>query len=241
MGLFSKLKRDKGAEAGGKAAKPGKDAPPPKLAPPPSAAKAPDPATRIAELQKHLNMLDKKEDVLLAKMKVEQEKALKAAGDGNRARAKEHMETKKLLEAQQARIAGQRKNINKQKMAIEEAVMNNAHVDITRMGAAELSKLQEGMSADVVDDIMADLGEQLNVGKDISDALGMAVNGGDYVDEMAAEDELDALLEAQAQEKLMADQKVTLPSGVAAGPSSAAAKPQKSREEELAALEASLM
>jgi charged multivesicular body protein 4 len=157
----------------------------------------------INKIRSTLDILGKKEAFLEQRMLAEQQSAVQQA-KANRSAALQALQRRKLLEAQCERIRAARFNLELQLLAIENATLNLETMEAMRQGSQAIKALHGAVSVDKVDETMDEIREQMDVAKEIGDAIASplgtsaAVVSGVVMDE----DELDAELEALQQEAL---------------------------------------
>lgn len=190
-----------------------------------------NPQETIARLRESLETLDKRHEFLEKKIQQQLAEAKRYNAAGNKRMAVAALKRKKMLVDQQQKIEGARDKIEMQMNAIEGAKMNMEVIDSMQLGAKTMSEMHRGMTVEKVDKVMGDVTEQMDVSREIGDAIAMPI--GDQVDEDELLEELDEL-----EEEDITDQVADLPA-----PGRAKAKPAKAKteEEDLAELEAALM
>mmetsp|Transcript_11379 Transcript_11379/g.19475 ORF Transcript_11379/g.19475 Transcript_11379/m.19475 type:complete len:265 (+) Transcript_11379:243-1037(+) len=263
MGIFDKLKKKKEEDAPAAAApaaaapaaaakSAGKAAPAtqqPAIVPPPQPKAAPDTAQAIAQQQKKIKLLEAKEGQLLKRMDDETNKAKEFLAKGDKNSAKTCLNRKKMYEAQLEPLRKQRLNIEKLVMALETNATNVVAVTGLEEGKNALAAAQANLSAEKIDDIMFEMGEEIQKAYDIQTAAAQEVMGGPVIDEMAVDDELAELEELNLQEKIAA---ASVPATAAGAKSptkapakapakTAAVKQEEEVDDELAALEKQML
>jgi len=188
------------------------------------------PQDTIARLRESLETLDKREQFLDKKIQQQLAEAKKYNAQGNKRMAVAALKRKKMLMEQQAKIAGAREKIELQMNAIESAKMDMEMMETLQAGTKQMAEMHKGMTVEKVDKVMDDMEDQMDVNREIGDALSRQM--GDVIDEDELLGELDDL-----EEEDIAAQVEDLP---AAGKAKAKAKPQRSEEDDLADLEAAL-
>lgn len=172
----------------------------------PSNAPAPSGNTSLEAINKirgTLDILSKKEAYLEQRMAAEQNVALQQA-KGNRSAALQALQRRKLLQSQCERIRAARFNLELQLLAIENATLNLETMEAMRQGSQAIKALHGAVSVERVDDTMDEIREQMDVAREIGDAIAspLGANAGALGGIIVDEDELDAELEALQQEAL---------------------------------------
>lgn len=144
-----------------------------------------------------MEMLEKREQHLERKAHDEVAEAKKKLAAKNRRGAMMCLKRKKAYEAQIQRLSGARMTIEEQVLAIESANVNLEAMNAMREGAKTMKTIHKNMSVDQVDDTMAEIQEQMDVAAEISTAISQPIG-----DPYAADDDLEAELEALEQEDL---------------------------------------
>jgi len=157
---------------------------------------APKPQETIAKLRETLDMLEKREKFL--EKKVEKEILIvRQNATKNRRLAIMALKRKKMYENQMEKIAGARMTIETQVMAIEGANVSFEAINTMRLGARTLQHLHQNMTVEDVEDTMADIQEQMDISKEIHDAIAQPLGG-----ELFDDDELEAELAQLGAESL---------------------------------------
>ncbi|THU71673.1 hypothetical protein C4D60_Mb04t03950 [Musa balbisiana] len=195
----------------------------------------PNALATLDKLNETLEMLEKKERVLLKKMATEVEKAKEFAKVKNK-RGKGYM-NKKLIGNFQLRI-------HDQMIMLEGAKATTATVDAMRVGTAALKALQKATNIDDVDKTLSEINEQTENMKQIQEALSAPVGPATDFDEDELEAELEELEGAELEEQLLqpATTAPLPPVHVPAAPSPTQPADQKNttEEDELATLQAEM-
>ena len=156
----------------------------------------------INKIRSTLDILGKKEAFLETRMAAEQQTAL-AQAKANRGAALQAMHRRKLLATQCERIRAARFNLELQLLAIENATLNLETMEAMRQGSQAIKALHGAVSVDKVDETMDDIREQMDVAREIGDAIASPLGSATaVVGGVVDEDELDAELEALQQEEL---------------------------------------
>jgi len=122
------------------------------------------------------------------------------------------LKRKKAYEGQIEKIAGARLTIEQQLMAIEDANINVEAIGAMRSGANALRNIHGTLNIDKVDDVMDEIRDQMDLAKDITDAISQPVGFGQDFDD----DELSKELDDLEQESL--DSQILDVRGPIAGP-----------------------
>ncbi|KAM9860267.1 charged multivesicular body protein 4b [Aulostomus maculatus] len=193
--------------------------------------KAPTPQEAIQKLRETEEMLCKKQDFLEKKIEHELLTA-KKNGTKNKRAALQALKRKKRYEKQLNQIDGTLSTIEFQREALENANTNTEVLKTMSSAAKAMKAAHEHMDINQVDDLMADITEQQEIAREISDAISNPIGFGEECDE----DELMAELEELEQEELDKNllevegtDDVTLPSVPS---TSLPAKPTRKKEEE---------
>lgn len=203
------------------------------------AKKAPPPSESLQKMKASADLLEKRIQFLEQKQTEQQDQAKKFLAAGNRRAAMTCLKRKKMYEKQVLTLQTAVDRIEEQCMAIEGASANLEAMNAMKTGATAMKTINQGMSIDQVEDTMDDIQEQMDISNEISDAIARPL--GDAYDETELEDELAAL-----EEESLNDQLLDMPSAgtVSMEPAAAApaakAKPARSEEDELKALEMSM-
>ena len=162
-------------------------------------AKAETPMDRTEALSQKIAMLEKKEAFVekqIADHIAEAKKYMKA---GQKAKAMQLMKRKKTLEGQLAKYAGMRANLENQKDLLADAALNADIFDEMKKNSETLKQAYGGLDQDQVEEMLDDIEETNQTAQEISDALARPM-GGAMVDEDELEDELNGLMEDDAEE-----------------------------------------
>ena len=159
--------------------------------------KAPTTGEAIQKLRETEDILLKKQDFLEDKIKEELSTA-KKKGTKNKRAALQALKRKKRFEKQLQQIDGTLSTLEMQREALEGANANTDVLTTMNDAAKALKAAHKHMDVDEVHDMMDDIAEQLDVSKEINDAISNPVAFGHDVDE----DDLLAELEKLEQEEL---------------------------------------
>ncbi|KAL5728930.1 hypothetical protein ACHQM5_001952 [Ranunculus cassubicifolius] len=196
----------------------------------------------LDKLNETLEMLEKKEKVLLKKSTQEVEKAKEFTRAKNKRAAIQCLKRKRLYEQQVEQLGNFQLRIHDQMIMLEGAKATTETVDALRTGAAAMKAMQKATNIDDVDKTMDEINEQTENMKQIQEALSHPISSEDF-DEDELEAELEELEGAELEEQLL--QPATTapqPSYVPAGRQPTRPVPAKktAEEEEFAALQAEM-
>ncbi|KAB1219784.1 hypothetical protein CJ030_MR3G005793 [Morella rubra] len=195
-----------------------------------------------------LEMLEKKENVLLKKATAEVEKAKEFTRAKNKKAAIQCLKKKRLYEQQIEQLGNFQLRIHDQMILLEGAKATTETVDALRTGASAMRAMHKATNIEDVDKTMDEINEQTENMKQIQEALSAPIGAAADFDEACFQDELEAELEelegAELEEQLLqpATTAPAAPVHVPAGRLPARPIPQKNtaEEDELAALQAEM-
>lgn len=164
--------------------------------------KAPSPGEAIQRLREIEEMLNKKQDFLESKVKLELE-AAKKHGTKNKRAALAALKRKRRYEKQLAQIDGTLTTIEYQREALENANTNTEVLKIMSLAAKALKNAHENMDVDKVHDLMDEVQEQQEIANEISEAISNPVAFGTDVDEDDLLEELETLEQQELDSKLI--------------------------------------
>ncbi|GLT32242.1 hypothetical protein SLA2020_069210 [Shorea laevis] len=193
-----------------------------------------DALTTLDKLNETLEMLEKKEKVLVKKAAAEVEKAKVAAQGGRKKVAIQCLKKKKLYEQQIEQLGNFQLRIHDQMIMLEGTKATTETVDALRTGAAAMKAVQKAMNVDDVDKTMDEINEQTENMKQIQEALSTPIGAVADFDEDELEAELEELESTELEEQLLqpATSAPAAPVQVPAGRQPARPAPQKRTEEE---------
>ncbi|MBA0875518.1 hypothetical protein Goshw_006585 [Gossypium schwendimanii] len=207
----------------------------------------PNALTSLDKLHETLEMLEKKEKVLLKKASAEVEKAKEFTKAKNKRAAIQCLKRKRLYEQQIEQLGNFQLRIHDQMIMLEGAKATTETVDALRSGASAMKAMQKATNIDDVDKTMDEINEQTENMKQIQEALSTPIGAAADFDEDELEAELEELEGAELEEQLLQ------PATTAPAPAPAAAvqapagrqpahnAPKRTAEEdELAALQAEM-
>ncbi|KAK2982921.1 hypothetical protein RJ640_006335 [Escallonia rubra] len=191
-----------------------------------------------------LEMLEKKEKVLLKKAAGEVEKAKEFTRAKNKRAAIQCLKRKKLYEQQIEQLGNFQLRLHDQMIMLEGAKATTETVDALRTGAAAMKAMQKATNIDDVDKTMDEINEQTENMKQIQEALSAPLGAAADFDEDELEAELEELEGAELEEQLLqpATTAPAAPVHVPAGrqPARPVAHKNTAEEDELAALQAEM-
>ncbi|KAL5178531.1 Vacuolar protein sorting-associated protein 32 2 [Glycine soja] len=198
----------------------------------------------LDKLNETLEMLEKKEKVLLKKVAAEVEKAKEFTRGKNKRAAIQCLKRKRLYEQQIEQLGNFQLRIHDQMIMLEGAKATTETVDALRTGAAAMKAMQKATNIDDVDKTMDEINEQTENMKQIQDALSAPIGAAADFDEDELEAELEELEGAELEEQLLqpATTAPAAPVQVPAGQQPTRPVPAKRtpEEDELAALQAEM-
>ncbi|XP_074591342.1 vacuolar protein sorting-associated protein 32 homolog 1-like [Curcuma longa] len=198
----------------------------------------------IEKLYETLEMLEKKEKVLLKKSDAEIEKAKEFTKSKNKRAAIQCLKRKRLYEQQIEQLGNFQLRIHDQIILLEGAKATTETVDALRTGASAMKAMQKAVNIDDVDKTMDEINEQTENMKQIQEALATPIGAAADFDEDELEAELEELEGAELEEQLL-QPAVAAPAAPVHAPTGrlpVRPTPQKNtaEEDELAALQAEM-
>ncbi|PHT40532.1 Vacuolar protein sorting-associated protein 32 -like protein 1 [Capsicum baccatum] len=196
----------------------------------------------LDKLNETLEMLEKKEKVLLKKSAAEVEKAKEFTRAKNKRAAIQCLKRKRLYEQQIEQLGNFQLRIHDQMIMLEGAKATTETVDALRTGAAAMKAIQKATNIDDVDKTMDEITEQTENMKTIQEALSTPIGAAADFDEDELEAELEELEGAELEEQLLqpATTAPVAPINLPAGRQQVRPAAQKTEEDELAALQAEM-
>uniref|UniRef100_A0A7C8ZYX9 Arylamine N-acetyltransferase n=1 Tax=Opuntia streptacantha TaxID=393608 RepID=A0A7C8ZYX9_OPUST len=198
----------------------------------------------LDKLHETLEMLEKKEQVLLKKASAEVEKAKEFTRAKNKRAAIQCLKRKRLYEQQIEQLGNFQLRIHDQMIMLEGAKATTETVAALRTGASAMKAMQKATNIDDVDKTMDEINEQTDNLRQIQEALAQPIGAAADFDEDELEAELEELEGAELEEQLLqpAISAPAAPVRVPAGSQPARPAPQKisAEEDELAALQAEM-
>mmetsp|Transcript_21838 Transcript_21838/g.49682 ORF Transcript_21838/g.49682 Transcript_21838/m.49682 type:complete len:146 (+) Transcript_21838:699-1136(+) len=143
-----------------------------------------------------------------------------------------------MYEGEIDKINGSKMTLETQIMSLESNVQNMQTFQAMKQGANAMANVRKQADVDNVDDLMADIQEEMEIAQEISTAIAQPIDGVG-VDDDELLDELKELEELDLEEKLM-----EIPAGVNKPlkmPSAPTAKPAQEEEDEAALKELEAM
>ncbi|KAG4400779.1 hypothetical protein GLYMA_07G127300v4 [Glycine max] len=137
----------------------------------------------LDKLNETLEMLEKKEKVLLKKVAAEVEKAKEFTRGKNKRAAIQCLKRKRLYEQQIEQLGNFQLRIHDQMILLEGAKATTETVDALRTGAAAMKAMQKATNIDDVDKTMDEINEQTENMKQIQDALSAPIGAAADFDE----------------------------------------------------------
>ncbi|XP_074285717.1 vacuolar protein sorting-associated protein 32 homolog 1-like [Silene latifolia] len=156
----------------------------------------------LDKLSEALEMLEKKEQVLIKKAAAEVEKAKDFSRAKNKRAAIQCLKRKKLYEQQVEQLGNFQLRIHDQMIMLEGAKATTETVDALRSGAKAMKAMQKATNIDDVDKTMDEINEQTDNLRQIQDALSAPIGASDF-DEDELEAELEELEGAELEEQLL--------------------------------------
>ncbi|CAK9328264.1 unnamed protein product [Citrullus colocynthis] len=157
----------------------------------------------LDKLNETLEMLEKKEKVLLKKAATEVEKAKDYTRAKNKRAAIQCLKRKRLYEQQIEQLGNFQLRIHDQMILLEGAKATTETVDALRTGAAAMKAMQKATNIDDVDKTMDEINEQTENMKQIQEALSNPIGAAADFDEDELEAELEELEGAELEEQLL--------------------------------------
>lgn len=198
----------------------------------------------LDKLHETLEMLEKKEQVLLKKASAEVEKAKEFTRAKNKRAAIQCLKRKRLYEQQIEQLGNFQLRIHDQMIMLEGAKATTETVAALRTGANAMKAMQKATNIDDVDKTMDEINEQTDNLRQIQEALAQPIGSAADFDEDELEAELEELEGAELEEQLLqpAISAPAAPVRVPAGsqPARPASQKTTAEEDELAALQAEM-
>ncbi|KAL9247380.1 hypothetical protein vseg_020819 [Gypsophila vaccaria] len=156
----------------------------------------------LDKLSEALEMLEKKEQVLIKKAAGEVEKAKEFTRAKNKRAAIQCLKRKRLYEQQVEQLGNFQLRIHDQMIMLEGAKATTETVDALRSGAKAMKDMQKATNIDDVDKTMDEINEQTENLRQIQEALSAPIGANDF-DEDELEAELEELEGAELEEQLL--------------------------------------
>lgn len=150
----------------------------------------------VLNLQRTIDLMHKKQKFLKTKIDRELRNAKENLKTNKRV-AILAMKKKKMYESQLSKIDGTILNLEMQKIAIESSVMDIEILSTMKQGSETLKEMNDWMNIDDVEDVMADIQEQMEVQNEVSTAISQPMLGSELFDSdiVELEKELQGLLD----------------------------------------------
>ncbi|KAK1438241.1 hypothetical protein QVD17_04047 [Tagetes erecta] len=191
----------------------------------------------LEKLNETLEMLVKKENVLLNKAASEVERAKEFTRLKNKRAALQCLKRKKLYEQQVEQLANFQLRIHDQMVMLEGTKATTKTVAALRTGAQTMKAMQKAMNIVDVDKTMDEINEQTENMKQIQAALSTPIGAAADFDEDELEAELEELESAELEEQLLQPATTAPPVKQPARP---VQRQNTADEDELAALQAEM-
>ncbi|KAK7363971.1 hypothetical protein VNO80_12264 [Phaseolus coccineus] len=162
-----------------------------------------NPIAVLDKLNETLELLEKKEDVLLKKVNAEKEKAIEFIRGKNKRGAAQCVKRKKLYEQQIEQLGNFQLRIHDQMIMLEGATVTTETVAALRTGAAAMKAVQKATNIDDVDKTVEEISQQTDNMRMIQEALSAPLGAASYFDEDELEAELEELEAGELEEQLL--------------------------------------
>lgn len=185
-------------------------------------------------------MLEKREEYLQKKCEMELQNAKKFMAQKNKRSAAMCLKRKKTYESQMEKLGGARMTIEQQVMTLEGANVSLQAMNAMKQGASSMKQIHGEMNIDQVDETMDEIREQMDIANEINEAIAQPL--GDMYDEDELLNELEELEQTGIEEQFL-QSTATPTSALPSAPNTSlpSKTPAKTEEEELRALEASML
>ncbi|CAL6410975.1 unnamed protein product [Bathycoccus prasinos] len=163
----------------------------------------------VDKLKDTLEMLEKREALLIKKISAELEKAKAFNRSGNKRAALQCLKRKKLYESQSEVVANQQLKLQEQMIVLEGSKATAETFNALKSGAGAMKQLAKETDVDKVDKVMDEISDQTEKMRQVNEALGQQVGYAAELDEDELEAELaeldaldveDALLQKEIEE-----------------------------------------
>lgn len=176
----------------------------------------------ITGLRKKLVQIEKREEFVQKKIDAQMKEARARSKKKDKKGALYCLKRKKLYEGEIAKYQGARLTLEQQIITLESATVNVETFNAMRTGAAAMEQIHGELSSEKVEEVMDEIGDQMAVADEISEAISNPIGG-------AMEDDDDLLAELDELDELeIGDEmggEVTIPGMGAAEPAVAAPAP----------------
>ncbi|MCL7043382.1 hypothetical protein MKW94_016901 [Papaver nudicaule] len=163
----------------------------------------PNALSTLDKMSETLEMLEKKEKVLLKKATAEVERAKEFTRAKNKRAAIQCLKRKRMYEQQVEQLGNFQLRIHDQMIMLEGAKATTETVDALRTGAAAMKAMQKATNIDDVDKTMEEINEQTENMKQIQEALANPIGSAYDFDEDDLEAELEELEGADLEELIL--------------------------------------
>ncbi|KMZ68339.1 hypothetical protein ZOSMA_240G00170 [Zostera marina] len=157
----------------------------------------------LDKMNETLDLLVKKENVLLKKASMEQEKAKDFSKAKNKRAAIQCLKKKKMYEHHVEQLGNYQLRIHDQMIMLEGVKATSDTVNALRDGASIMKQMNKETNIDNVDSIMDDINEQTDSMKQIQDALSVPIGAAADFDDDELEFELAELSEVEFADDLL--------------------------------------
>lgn len=172
-----------------------KSAPPPKTAPNNGGgSNLTDPGSGLQKVKSSIERLEKRQELLEKKVKLCMVEAKRKSQAKNKSGAMQELKRKKMYEKEINKIQQSILNLEQQVFAIEGASATKDIIDGLKTGKEATSRIMKDMNIEQIEDLQADIQEQLDISNEVNEVLGQSLTDGlEDDDELLAElDELDS-------------------------------------------------
>ncbi|KAM0911160.1 hypothetical protein ACQ4PT_013664 [Festuca glaucescens] len=197
----------------------------------------------IDKLSETLEMLEKKENLLMKKANLEVEKAKAFTKAKNKKAAIQCLKRKRLYEQQVEQLGNFQLRIHDQMIMLEGAKATTETVDALRTGASAMKAMHKSTNIDDVDKTMDEINDNMENMRQIQDLLSAPIGAASDFDEDELEAELADLEGEELEAELLAPTTTapsTAPVRVPAAQQSSRPSASKTEDDELAALQAEM-
>ncbi|CAL6415812.1 unnamed protein product [Bathycoccus prasinos] len=157
----------------------------------------------VDKLKDTLEMLDKREALLIKKISTELEKAREFNRSGNKRAALQCLKRKKLYESQCEVVANQQLKLQEQMIVLEGSKATAETFNALKSGAGAMKQLAKETDVDKVDKVMDEISDQTEKMRQVNEALGQQVGYAAELDEDELEAELAELDALDVEDALL--------------------------------------
>ncbi len=136
------------------------------------------PKEAIAKLRESLEILEKREEYLQKRCETEASKARNFMQQKNKRAALFCLKRKRVYEQQIEKLGGARMTIEQQIMTLESANVSVQTMNAMKEGVETMKQLHKEINIDKVDDIVNDIGEQMDIANEINEAISQPLGSG---------------------------------------------------------------